>query len=210
MKQLNFRSQSANGSFFEDAIDGYFPLRESLRQLLNRNHFQSALIFLVQAPAMEIPGLSETDPVPLYLNEGHGCLINHMALMTHVVDDVPITSGIADWKWWGNHRLNDRDFSEFHRLAEPAFVRGIGFQTVDKPVVPQADEPLPGNQQIQISTHLNPGQIVRGNILIENKQITLNTSEISSNDALLSTITSVTIQNDTTQQRILDCIAREF
>lgn len=126
------QTHTLRGRAFENTIDGYFPLRESLRQMLVRNRIQAAWICLMHAPAMEVPGLAPDDPVPLYITAGHGCLIRHMSLfVTLDGDELPAVTGVADWTWWGNHRARERTFSVMHRLAEPAFLRGIAFETCD-------------------------------------------------------------------------------
>ena len=116
------------GHVFEDTIDGYFPLQESLRQMMERQGFSSAIVSLRFAPAMEIPNLAPHDPVPLYVSDGFGCMINRMTLVVrHVGDEVEI-EGLGDWKWFDGQSVDALSFSPLHRLAEPAFIKGIGFK----------------------------------------------------------------------------------
>ena len=116
------------GHVFKDTIDGYFPLQESLKQMMERQGFSSAIVSLCFAPAMEIPDLAPHDPVPLYVTDGFGCMINRMTLVVrHVGDEVEI-EGLGDWKWFDGPLVDVSSFSSQHRLAEPAFVKGIGFK----------------------------------------------------------------------------------
>ena len=114
---------------FEDTIDGYFPLSESLRQMMERNRFDTALVRILHAPAMEIPGLKPQDPVPLFITNGHGCMIHQMTLIVRLDGNKIAVSGAGEWSWIGEHRLKDDQFSTEHRLAEPAFIRGIQLGT---------------------------------------------------------------------------------
>ena len=47
--------------------------------------------------------------------------------MRHVGDEVEI-EGLGDWKWFDGPLVDVSSFSSQHRLAEPAFVKGIGFK----------------------------------------------------------------------------------
>ncbi len=119
------------GHVFKDTIDGYFPLHESLRQMMERQGFRSAIVSLCFAPAMEIPNLAPHDPVPLYVTDGFGCMINRMTLIVrHVGDEVEI-EGLGNWKWFGGPLVGVSSFSPLHRLAEPAFIKGVGFKGSD-------------------------------------------------------------------------------
>ena len=115
---------------FEETIDGYFPLRESLRQMLVRNRIDTALVRILHAPAMEIPGLKPQDPVPLFITDGYDCMIHQMTLIIRLVGNSMVVSGAGQWTWTGEHRVNDEHFSAEHRLAEPAFVRGLQLKQV--------------------------------------------------------------------------------
>ena len=116
------------GHVFEDTIDGYFPLQESLKQMMERQGFVAAIVSLVLAPAMEIPELAPADPVPLYVTVGFGCMINRMSIVVRCVDGKIETEGLGNWKWFDGPSVADRHFSSLHRLAEPAFVQGVGFK----------------------------------------------------------------------------------
>ena len=65
---------------FEDTIDGYFPLRVSLAQMMDRNGFDAALVSLTQAPVAAFPGLPEDAPVPLTIRAGRAGLIDWLTL----------------------------------------------------------------------------------------------------------------------------------
>ena len=122
------------GHVFEDTIDGYFPLQESLRQMMERQDFGLAIVSLRFAPAMEIPNLAPYDPVPLDVSDGFGCMINRMTLVVrHVGDEVEI-EGLGDWKWFDGPLVDAPSFSSLHRLAEPAFIKGVGFKASDSVV----------------------------------------------------------------------------
>jgi len=119
------------GHVFEDVVDGYFPLQESLKQMMERQGFSAAIVSLKVAPAMEIPDLAPKDPVPLYVTDGFGCMINRMTLVVrHVEDEVEI-EGLGDWKWFDGSLVDASFFSPQHRLAEPAFIKGVGFRASD-------------------------------------------------------------------------------
>jgi len=114
-------------TLFEDFIDGYFPLNLSLGQMLVRHGFQSAWIFIRVAPMMEIPGLTRTDPVPLHLDPAHGGQIKWLTATIRLSGQIAILSGLAKWRWNDPVKNNERQLSTSLRLAEPAFLRGIGF-----------------------------------------------------------------------------------
>ncbi|MEP3233297.1 MAG: hypothetical protein ABJO30_10755 [Hyphomicrobiales bacterium] len=116
------------GHVFEDTIDGYFPLQESLKQMMKRQGFSAAVVSLNFAPAMDIPNLAHEDPVPLYVTDGFGCMINHMTLVVRHIGDKVEVEGLGDWKWFDGPLIDTPHFSPLHRLAEPAFIKGVGFR----------------------------------------------------------------------------------
>jgi len=113
---------------FADFIDGYFPLSMAFRHLLERNRFASALVFLRVAPMMDIPGLAPDAPVPLYLDPAHGGLITWLGA---TVAQNGRISGLARWRWNDPARAQSGMLSPHIRLAEPAFLRGVGFVSGD-------------------------------------------------------------------------------
>ncbi len=112
---------------FEDFIDGYFPLGLSLRHLLNRRGFAAAWIVMLVAPMMEIPSLDPKDSVPLHIDPAHGGQIDWLSATIRCVGQSVRLSGCAIWDWYDPARSGHDAPSAATRLAEPAFIRGIGF-----------------------------------------------------------------------------------
>ncbi|WP_298494754.1 hypothetical protein [uncultured Maritimibacter sp.] len=106
--------------FFEDILDGYVPLRISLRQCFARNGMDAAFLVITQAPVLHLPGRAPDAPVPLRLGDEVSGLIRRLAVITSHSS----TSGLGEWRWQDGAR---RALSEDDRLAEPAFVRGLGW-----------------------------------------------------------------------------------
>ncbi|WP_153769934.1 hypothetical protein [Labrenzia sp. CE80] len=113
------------GRPFEDILDGYFPLRESIRQLLQRQGFSAMWITLLHAPFMKIEGLAEDAPVPLHLRKIYSGMIDHMLLLAFSTPDGMGLAGTGDWIFVDSREENDL-FPDGIRLGEPAFVRGVG------------------------------------------------------------------------------------
>ena len=111
---------------FEDIIDGYFPLCESLRQMLVRNDFASASITLTHAPIMDIPGLAPDAPVPLRLRHGTAGLADRLDIVAALRGDDLMLVGHGKWRWHGEVGAQHPNLSAQTRLAEPAFVQGFG------------------------------------------------------------------------------------
>ncbi len=205
------------GTAFEDTIDGYFPLRESLRQMLLRNRFGGALVFLLQAPAMEIPGLPPDKPVPLYITDGHGCLIHEMAVFTQLAKEEVLVSGVANWFWWGNHRPDDRQFSDMHRLAEPAFVRGVGFNDPGLVTTGKHQLPIPSAARkqkpaggLQVTSDQLLPRIVRGEILRKNGSLVMQPNLKPDDTQQQQAITFLfECDGDALQQRIMSDIIND-
>ncbi|MEM9358579.1 MAG: hypothetical protein AAGB04_20555 [Pseudomonadota bacterium] len=114
---------------FEDFIDGYFPLGLSLRQLLDRHGFASAWIVMRVAPMMDIPGLLADDPVPLHVDPADAGQIDWLAAAVQKREESAVYSGCANWAWNDQARVGEHTLPARIRLAEPAFIRGIGFLT---------------------------------------------------------------------------------
>ena len=112
------------GRFFEDIIDGYFPLRESLRQMLARQDFGAALVVITHAPLLHFPGDDGTGPVPMRLRQATAGLLRWSLALAVLEGNGLRLSGVADWRW----PENERGFGAETRLAEPAFLRGIGLR----------------------------------------------------------------------------------
>ena len=115
------------GCEFEDTIDGYFPLVVSIRQLLERHSFASAFISLSHAPFMHLEGLGSEAPVPLRLNPGAKVgQIEDMLLLATCFEGHLLLCGVGEWSWMTNGVVEDRVFPSLYRLAEPAYVCGLG------------------------------------------------------------------------------------
>lgn len=113
---------------FEDIIDGYFPLQESLRQMLVRNGFASACITLTHVPIMDIPGLAPDAPVPLRLTRGTAGIADKLEIIATLGGFEPKVSGTGKWRWYSDKKAQETRLSPLIRLAEPAIVQGIGIR----------------------------------------------------------------------------------
>ncbi|MEP3845527.1 MAG: hypothetical protein ABJM43_09320 [Paracoccaceae bacterium] len=118
---------------FEDTLDGYIPLELSIQYMLDRNRFQAAWIVLMHAPVMDIPGLAATAPVPLILSQSCSGLIDNMDIIATRHRDTAQLSGVGSWRW--SAAMHETKFAPSHRLGEPVFIRGIGFERVAGPDV---------------------------------------------------------------------------
>lgn len=126
MVQADIDVRRVAGRAFEDILDGYFPLAESVRQMMERQGFSKAWVTLQHAPVMNIQGLAPTDPVPLSLPKIYAGMIHFMALTATSERDGISLEGAGDW-FWLNPDDDGATFPGTIRLGEPAFVRGIGF-----------------------------------------------------------------------------------
>jgi len=113
------------GRVLEDTIDGYFPLRVSLSHLMDRHDLASALISLSHAPMAAFPDLPDDAPVPLDIRSGRPGLIDAAVLWCRRSGTVVEVSGRAAWRWL-DAAGPGRHLDPMTRLAEPAFVHGIG------------------------------------------------------------------------------------
>ncbi len=79
------------------------------------------------APVMEIPGLRDHDPVPLHIDSKYEGQIDWLSASVRRRGGTAGFSGAAKWAW--NEAALDQSnvLSPVVRLAEPAFIRGIGF-----------------------------------------------------------------------------------
>lgn len=111
----------APGRLFEDLVDGYFPLGESLRQGLARNGLSAALVLITQAPILHLP--QSAGPVPLRLPRGASGLIRRFWGYAWRQGAEVQLIGAGDWHWDDGSL---RPLNAATRLAEPAFLRGIG------------------------------------------------------------------------------------
>ncbi|WAP68265.1 hypothetical protein [Jiella pelagia] len=119
------RIRPVAGRAFEDILDGYFPLEESVRQMMERHRFSTVWITLLHAPIMNLRDLAPTDPVPLTLPKIYSGMIDFMALLGSKQGNRIELEGLGDW-FWIDPRDRAPTFPATIRLGEPAFVRGIG------------------------------------------------------------------------------------
>ncbi|MDF0595192.1 hypothetical protein [Psychromarinibacter halotolerans] len=120
------KSVPVSGDLFEDTMDGYFPFRESVRQMMARNGFAAAWISLAHAPMMDLPDVAADAPVPLRLRPEAAGTIRSMAVIAVASVKGLRLRGAARWSWLGPRQGADETFDPAWRLAEPVFVRGIG------------------------------------------------------------------------------------
>jgi len=117
-----------NLCFFNDVIDGYFPLQISLSHLLKRLDTSLAYVEIKYAPIMDIPGLQLFDPVPLNLKVGRVGMIEKLHFRYESSGNF---SANGSWHWFDAQEANN-SFDKVIRLAEPAYVEG--FFVSNKPV----------------------------------------------------------------------------
>jgi len=140
---------------FEDTIDGYFPLQISLGQMMQRHGFVQAFVSLRHQPMMEIPGLAATDPVPLNISAGRAGMIEELRLFVRVLPDDIWIGGEGAWVWFAG--ADTAVFDPMTRLAEPAIVSGVGFETdADLRGNAAAPWPIPTDPQILRSSDGDP------------------------------------------------------
>ena len=80
---------------------------------------------------MEIPGLTSADPVPLHLNPSHGGQVDWLTASIRISAQVASLSGLAKWHWNDTAKADEQKILTTLRLAEPAFLRGVGFMAGD-------------------------------------------------------------------------------
>lgn len=153
---------SVAAQYFEDTIDGYFPLGVSCADLLRRRGLVSAWLSLAYAPIMYVPGLPPEAPVPLNTSAGRVGLVDQMLARATLSESGAELGGSAKWRWLGAGRTPPA-FSPMTRLAEPAFLRGIallpdgsshGHQNSTKEIETARVE-IPSNEAAQVEGLLN-------------------------------------------------------
>ncbi|WP_127108243.1 hypothetical protein [Pararhodobacter zhoushanensis] len=122
---------------FQDILDGYFTLRESLRQMAARQGFDGVTLTLTHAPVMDVRGLAADEPVPLHLRDGHAGLIDTLVVTALFGAESVLLLGAGAWRWFDDRA--DPALPADVRLGEPAFVRGVGWSgvTQTEPTTPQ-------------------------------------------------------------------------
>ena len=122
------RDIGENLCFFNEVIDGYFPLQISLSHLLVRLNTTLAYLEIRYAPIMDIPGLALSDPVPLNVKVGRVGMIEKLHVRYESSGNF---SSNGNWYWLDAQEANN-SFDKVVRLAEPAYVEG--FFVSNKPV----------------------------------------------------------------------------
>ncbi len=111
---------------FEDTIDGYFPLRVSLAQMMDRNGFDAALVSLTQALVAAFEDLPDDAPVPLNIRAGRAGLIDYLTLWLWRDAGTVAMRAQGQWRWLAGGS-EEAGLDPMTRLAEPAFLHGIGW-----------------------------------------------------------------------------------
>jgi len=122
------RDNGENLCFFNEVIDGYFPLQISLSHLLVRLNTTLAYVEIRYAPIMDIPGLELSDPVPLNVKVGRVGMIEKLHVRYESSGNF---SSNGSWHWLDAQEANN-SFDKVIRLAEPAYVQG--FYASNEPV----------------------------------------------------------------------------
>ena len=178
--------------FFEDIIDGYFPLNVSLGQMLERFGFPAAWVNFSFAPLMKKGDLQPTDPIPVNVDGCTTGLINHASLLISKKEDGVNLTGVGDWYWHDTIHEIDEELSPYHRLTEPVFVRGCLIEekvskmfkadqkNTRKKINPKQKAPISelnvSRNQLSIETNVKSGLIVKGNKKIFGRNVYLNSS----------------------------------
>ena len=141
---------------FDDIIDGYFPLKFSLLQLLDRLNTSLAYVEISHVPIMEIYGLEPQDPVPLNINTGRVGIIDK--LHVRITRDGDFSSN-GMWRWLGALE-SEAVFDGMTRLAEPAYVQGFFLRTGEGSHRDRVAKPVLRTKMPESSTNWGP---FRGN-----------------------------------------------
>lgn len=113
--------------FFEDVIDGYFPIGESLKQMLQRFHASSAWVNFIYAPIIRGDHLAPSDPVPVNVAGCVSGMINDVSIFISMENRNVALTGVGDWHWHNATTNESEPLASSHRLVEPVFVRGYLF-----------------------------------------------------------------------------------
>ena len=113
--------------FFEDVIDGYFPIGESLKQMLQRFHVSSAWVNFIYAPIIRGDHLAPSDPVPVNVAGCVSGMINDVSIFISMENRNVTLTGVGDWHWHNATTNESEPLASSHRLVEPVFVRGYLF-----------------------------------------------------------------------------------
>ncbi|WP_425045822.1 hypothetical protein [Primorskyibacter sp. S87] len=113
---------------FDDILDGYFPLRTSITDLMQRRNLRHAVVKLSFAPIIEVDGLHHDAPVPLNIRGCRAGMIRAAELNVAVAKHGIEVSGHAHWFWLNRMPTADH-LNPMIRLAEPALARVIPQRT---------------------------------------------------------------------------------
>lgn len=106
----------------EDILDGYFPLRVSVSDLMHRRGLQHAALSMSFAPILEVAGLPHDAPVPLNIRSGRAGMILRAELRVSVGQQGADMAGTARW-YWLDGTPPQAVLDPMTRLAEPALVQ---------------------------------------------------------------------------------------
>ncbi len=120
----NLNIAFVEAQYFEDTLDGYFPLAVSCADLMRRRGFAAAWLSLAHAPILDIAELPPDAPVPLNTDAGRVGMIDQMLACVTLTEVEAEIEGTAQWHWLGEG-CAPQTLSPMTRLAEPAFLRGI-------------------------------------------------------------------------------------
>ena len=175
--------------FFEDVIDGYFPIGESLKQMLQRFHANSAWVNFIYAPIIRGDHLAPSDPVPVNVAGCVSGMINDVSIFISMENRDVVLTGVGDWHWHNATTNESEPLAPSNRLVEPVFVRGYLFmneleeKTIRQNCNEKENNMLQVNSEksktitkgIDIKLHLEAqfGLIQRGRRIIKNDAIIL-------------------------------------
>ncbi len=111
-----------DGEVFEDILDGYFPLRVSIADLMRRRDLLSARLDLSFAPILAVEGLPPDAPVPLNIRSARAGMIDAAQLHAVLTGPLAALTGVARWRWLDGGPVAEW-LDPMIRLAEPAIVR---------------------------------------------------------------------------------------
>ena len=114
IENSNSASASLTATSFEDIIDGYFPLQESLLQMLVRNDFVTAYVTLTHAPIMNIPELAQNAPVPLRIDCDAVGVAERLDLIVALYGQELRVTGYGRWRWHSDSAGSDRLMAPVH------------------------------------------------------------------------------------------------
>lgn len=106
---------------FEDILEGYFPLRFSIEDMMRRRGQSDAVLEMSFAPIIEVEGLPHDAPVPLNIRSGRAGIIDYAKLLVSVRLSETRVTGQASWRWLDGAPAG-AFLDPMLRLAEPALV----------------------------------------------------------------------------------------